>query len=112
MSDKYCIKIIHDCLQSKDKWYIDFNCTDECYVQDVCSQAKEYADERLPKLSMNALYSRYRDWRKSEMIIPTGEGYFQAFLSQVCFDLGIQALKGEDKIIFNQHCSFTHRFIS
>ena len=69
MTDKKVVSIIHDCLKSKNKWFIDFYCPDEPILQDVCSQAKEYADERLGKLSTNALYSRYQIWRKSEEII-------------------------------------------
>jgi hypothetical protein len=112
MTDRKIVSVIHSSLQRKDKWFIDFYCPDDSLLQDVCSQAKEHADERLPKLSINALYSRYRQWRNSEAVIPPNEGFFQVFLSQVCFDLGLQALKGEDKIFFSENCILTHKFLS
>lgn len=110
MTDKYAIKILHDCLKDRSKWFIDFSCSDD-YLIEIVEKAKEDADSQLSKMSLHALYQRYRAWKDSEPYIAPDEHLFYVFLSQVCFDLGKSSLKGEEKIMFEDECSLTFKFV-
>jgi hypothetical protein len=110
MTDKHVVKIIHESIKQKDKWYIDFFSPDIPELQDICEQAKEYADNALSGLSSIALYSRYKKWVKGNPIVSAKEHYFHAFINDLVFDLGLSGLKGRDKELFNESCYLTHHF--
>jgi hypothetical protein len=69
------------------------SCGDIESLFDICEKAKDNADKRLSELSTLALWRRYKQWKKSEPIVGKEEDLFNAFLNQVCFDLGRDALK-------------------
>jgi hypothetical protein len=111
MTDRRVVRIIHDCLKDKSKWYIDLYAPEVDSIQTIAEKAKEYADDKLNGLSTFALYMRYRVWRKSEPFVDGNRGYFNAFLDQVVFDLGRSCLKGTERYLFEQDCYLTHHFI-
>ncbi|HUV85052.1 MAG TPA: hypothetical protein VMV86_05035 [Methanosarcinales archaeon] len=111
MSDKQAIRHIRDLLSHRDKWYIDPSYPDIDLFQDIVEKAKEHADYRLSSLSVNALYSRYKRWKDSEPFLGKGEDFFGAFLNQVVFDLGRDALKGNEKALYEESCYLTLHFI-
>ncbi len=111
MSDKGAIRHIHSLLKHRDKWYIDPYSPDIDLLQDIIEKAKEAADYELSRLSVSALYCRYERWRASDPFIGPDEDLFNAFLNQVIFDLGRDALKGEEKILYEENCNLTLRFL-
>ncbi len=105
-------KHLHSLLQHKGRWYLDIQGPDIEPIMDIAEQAKEAADEKLSKLSVNALYMRFRDWLKDDnKIMPPNEHLHYAFLNDLVFDLGLSSLKGRDKDLFNESCNLTIHFI-
>lgn len=102
---------IHDLLKQRNKWYIDPYAPDIPELQDICEKAKENADAALSELSLNALYLKYRKWKSSDPIIRDKDRYFEVFLSQVCFDLGLDSLDKEEKVFFEDSCFLSIHFI-
>lgn len=112
MKDKEAIRLLHDILQHKDKWYLDFNVLEIDEFDDVCEKACENADYALPSLSVSALYSRYRLWKQSEPILDCNKELFDCFLSDVAWDLGRRSLRGKEREIFEANYHLTIHFLS
>jgi hypothetical protein len=110
MKDKTAFKHIHELLQNKDRWYIKVSAPDIEEMQDIAQKAAENADYELPRLSVSALYCRYLRWRKTDPIVGKDEEYFHAFLSQVVYDLGRDALKGNELLWYKESCGLTLKF--
>lgn len=100
MSDKNTIKLIQNLLQDRGKWFIEAQAPDIPEVEDICQKAREGADALLPELSTSALYNRYLRWRKQDLELPLDIDLFRVFLDQVAFDLGMESLNKEEKLIF------------
>jgi hypothetical protein len=106
MSDKEVMKVIHEALQNKSKWYIDHFIPDDCpELQDIVDRAKEEADSTITELSTFALYQRYKKWLGNDPLILDEDKYFTTFLSDLAFDLGKKVLKGEDRLMYEDSCS-------
>lgn len=103
------IRHIHNHLKHKNRRYIEVICPDIPELQEIADKAKEEANEGLSEISLNALYQRYRKWSKDPLISPEEE-YYHAFLSQVAFDIALQGLHNEEKILFEDSCSLTVKF--
>jgi len=115
MTDKKCIEIVHDMLRQRGRWYIDHSISEsdsDTALQEIVEDAKIYADEMLGNMSTFALYQRYRKWRKEDPMVVEGDKYFETFLSHVVQDLGASALSSEDRLVFDDSCSFNVKFIS
>jgi hypothetical protein len=104
------VKYLHSVLRHRDKWYLDPYAPDSIEYIDIANKAKENADEKLYKMSESNLYRRYIKWRTSP-IIGLNEGYFNAFLSDVAFDLGLKSLNTKEKALFEDSCFLTFKFI-
>jgi hypothetical protein len=111
MNEKQAIRLIHEVLQNKDKWYLDVICPDDVDIEDIANKAKENADDGLPSLSVSALYSRYRLWRKILPPIEENKEFFDQFLSAVAFDLGRRSLRGTERDLFEDTCSISIHFL-
>lgn len=112
MTDNKIISIIHAALQNRDKWYLDHSISEDCTeLQVIVEKAKEYADYKISELSVAALNSRYKRWRKEEPQILDGDKYFTTFLSAVAFDLGANALDSQDKVLYWEGCNLHFNFL-
>jgi len=111
MTDKKAIKHLHSLLQHRNKWYIDPYAPDIPVLQEVVEKAKEAADDGISGLSSNALYTRYKRWKKSDPFMGKDEDLFHAFLNQVAFDLGLASLKNEERLYFEDSCNLKICFI-
>jgi hypothetical protein len=111
MTDYTAIGHLHSILKHKGRWYIDCSCGDVESLFDICEKAKDNADKRLSELSTLALWSRYKQWRKSDPIVGKEEDLFNAFLNQVCFDLGRDALKRSEVDLYDELCNLKVYFI-
>ena len=111
MGDKQAIGHLHDLLQHTDRWYIEVESPDIPELEEISEKAKESADSALSSMSTFALYQRYKRWRASEPFIGKGEDYFNAFLNQVVFDLGKNSLKGKERMLFEDSCNLSLKFI-
>ena len=103
------IRHLHNLLKHKNRWYIEISCPDIPELQEIADRAKEEANEGLSDISLNALYQRYRKWSQEPLISPD-EDYYHTFLSQVAFDVALQGLHHEEKILFEDSCSLTVKF--
>ena len=108
MTTKDEIKHLRSMLQHIDKWYIDYSCPDNEDIMYIAEKAKEYANEKLSTMSVNALYSRFRLWSAQYTILP--EDYHKSFLNDVIWDLGLNACKGEEKSIYAECIVLTLKF--
>ena len=104
------IALLHKALQNKGKWYLDGFCPEEENIQDSFSTAKENADYELSKLSVSALYGRYKRWLESDKILANSD-YFEAFLSSICFDMAMASLPKEERPVFDESCSIVFRWL-
>jgi len=116
MSEKDEIRHLWALLQHRDKWYLDFNCPDDTYINDIAEKAKENADEALSNISQSALYGRYKTWLKElpPVYVIKGEPdarYFDNFLSDLAFNLGEKSLKGSERKIFQESVNLFIRFL-
>jgi hypothetical protein len=111
MTDKNVIRIIHRCLKARDQWYIDFICPEIDEFETIVQKAKSEADKRLSKLSVFSFQRRYKKWKKSDPIIGRDEHYFHAFINSVCFDLGLLALRGNERDLYNESCYLELKFL-
>ena len=111
MTDKKAIKQLRDLLQNKGKWFIDAQAPDTPEIEDIIQKARDNADENLPKLSVSALYNRYLRWRKEGIELPLDSDVFREFLDRVAYDLGMESLDKEEKIVFSECCNFSIRWI-
>jgi len=102
---------LHELLQNKGKWYLDFNCPDDSDAIDLVMEAKDNADAELFEMSVNALYNRYIRWRKEEHYLTEIDELFDAFLSDVAYDLALASLAKEDRIIFQEQCNINFKWI-
>lgn len=106
MSDKEVMKLIHDALQNKSKWYIEHSILDDCHeLQEIADEAKSEADDAIIMLSPYALYQRYRKWKEDDPLLPDDDNYFSNFLSDLAFDLGKKALHKEDRLMYEDSVS-------
>ena len=111
MSDKDAIQMLCQILKHKAHWFIDTHCADVDEFKQVAEKAKLKADETLPSLSSNQLYSRYKLWRKVDPIIDFDCNYFDNFLNDVLFDLGRKSLRGRERQWFEDNCRLTIHFL-
>jgi hypothetical protein len=98
MTTKDEIRHLRELLQHTDRWYIEYDCPDNEDIMYISEKAKEYANEKLSYMSLNALYSRFRLWAAEYTILP--EDYHKSFLNDVIWDLGLNACKGSEKEIY------------
>jgi len=110
MTDRSAIKLIHNILQDKSKWYIDSLCPDIDKLQDICEEAARNADYELSRMTSCALYQRYRKWMASDPVIGIDEEHFDAFMNHVVWDMGRQGLKEPDKSWFEDMCELKFKY--
>jgi hypothetical protein len=109
MKDKEAIRLLHDILQHKYKYYIDFNVLEIEEFDEVALKASQNADYTLPTLSVNALYQRYKAWQSSSPIVNPDRDHFDNFLDAVLYDLGRKSLRGNERTIFeDNYCLRIH----
>lgn len=109
MSDQKAVRILHSALKHRDKWYIDLFAPEG--MEDYGEKAKLYADKKLSAMSSIQLWWAFRKWEKSDAIMRPEEDYFIVFLNDLCFNLGKSALRGTDRLLFEDSCSLTVNFI-
>ena len=112
MSDKQAIELIHHSLRDWSKWFIDFSCPDDEQIKSICHKAKFCADKSLRKMTVWELYFRYLKWRKSKCFADLDKEYFDCFMDSLVFDLGSGALKQSEKILFNENCNLTLKYLN
>jgi hypothetical protein len=110
MSDFKAIKLLKSLLKYQDRWELSFRCP--IGFEDIGQKAKYYAVQRLSQLSLLFLWQSYKKWVKSAPILINSDDYFHAFMGDVAFSLACDKLTGMDRIIFEDNCSFTFKFIS
>jgi hypothetical protein len=109
-SEKQAIEILQYLLHNKDKWVIETHCPDG--MEEIAEKAAIEADKRLSSISYSSLYRAFLKWDKSNPILRPEDDFFLAFLGDLAFNIGVRYLKGVDRIIFEDCCFFTVRFIN
>lgn len=110
MTDKGAIQLVHKCLKRRDRWFIEPYAPEG--LEDIAEKAKEAADYGITDLSLLALYSRYKTWKKSEPFMKPNAHLFHEFVNYVCFDLGKASLDEDEKDLFEENCNLTLKFIN
>ena len=106
------IRLLWQLLQNKDKWYLEVQHPDTDLYTEIADEAKTYATEKLSKMSVNALYQRYRTWFDNDPILSDVDEYYHAFLSEVAWHLCLEGLpKGDEKLYFEESCSVEIKFL-
>jgi hypothetical protein len=98
-------------LQNKRKWNLGVYVPDQ--FEALGEKANRIATRGLIKLSTFALWRRYCRWRKDTTFnkyIKNDNKYFEIFISQVCFDLAHDKLKGMDRLLWEDVCYFDFNF--
>lgn len=103
-------------IQHRNKWYIDFTAPDDPDIQDVAEKAKENADAALSDISATALYGRYKRWVADLPPVKIIKGeqdekYYDTFLSDVVYNLGLSSLRGKEKKLFYESVNLFIRFL-
>jgi hypothetical protein len=109
MTDKGAIKIMHRCLSNHSKWYVEPFAPDG--MEDIVNEAMTMADYGLKRMSVFALYQRYRKWKETDPFMGKDAHLFHEFINHVAWDLGKSALKGSDQLLFEENCNLTVKWI-
>ena len=102
---------LHKCLKDKSGWYIDFTCPDEYSFFKIIEKAKCGAEDKLSKMTFLSLWRRYLTWEKTEKTLPENSWYYDSFLNWVVFELGGSVLNKEEKLLYDEVCNLTIKFI-
>lgn len=100
MSVKQDIRHVHSLLKHTDKWYVEMTAPDIDLFQEIGERAKENATERLTKMSVSSLYTRYLKWSREDQIIPLSKSLYHVFLDDLAWDLGLSTLKGRERDLY------------
>ena len=109
MTTKEEIRHLRGLLQHTDRWYIDYECPDNEDIMYIAEKTKEYANEKLSYMSIDALYRRFNLWAVDYTILPPE--YHRAFLNDLIWDLGLKACKGLEKYIYKDCITLKLKFI-
>ena len=111
MNEMLALHLLHKRLKDRSSWYLDPYCPDSPELQVLVEKAKWYAAKRLSKMCFLSFWWRYNKWRRSAPIIGSGDEYFNVFLSDMAFDLGLKALSAEGRDQYSDFCHFNIYFI-
>lgn len=111
MTEKDEIRHLYNLLQYTSRWYVSPYSPDIIEFQDIVEKAKEWADYSLTKMTIGALWQRYRKWKKSDKFMKPNDDYYESFLNDLVFQLGLSALDKNEKDLYEESCNLTIRFI-
>ena len=100
---------IHALLKHRDRWYLDVS-SNVPELQDICEEAKGNADYELSKMSINALYCRYVNWRDEYPQQWLREDSIRLFLSDISQKIASSSLDYIDRLMFDECCTVTIKF--
>jgi hypothetical protein len=98
-------------LQHRNRWYIDVQSPDIEEMQEIGEKAKEYADNKLSTISTQGLYIKYQKWVKSDKILSPEADYYHSFLNDLAWELGLSALKGQEREWYTESINLKIYFI-
>ena len=108
MTTKDEIRHLRALLQHTDRWYIEYVCPDNEGIMYIAEKAKEYANEKLSYMTVNALLRHFRLWEAQHTPLPNDYRIF--FLNDLIWHLGLNACKGEEKSIYSECIILTLKF--
>lgn len=108
MTTKDEIRHLRGLLQHTDRWYIDYTCPDNEEIIYIAEKAKEYANEKLSYMGVNALLRHFRLWMVEHTPLPANYHIF--FLNDLIWHLGLKACKGKEKCIYSDCVVLTFKF--
>lgn len=97
------IKHVRALLDHTDRWYVFQYAPEVDELKELAEKAREYAQEKLRKISTGNLYQRYLIWEKSDPI-ETGKGHYHSFLDDVVWNMGLESLRGTERNMFEENC--------
>lgn len=111
VNEKEEIRVWHNYLQHTGMWYIDPTAPDIEQFQEIIEKAKTYANFMLSKMTTNSLYREYKLWKEKPKLASPTEDHYESFLNDLVFELGLSALKGNDRDLYCESCNLTLRFM-
>jgi len=92
-TEKEEIALLYNGLSHSYRWFLELTCPDDEGLQAIGEKAKDGATKKLSKLSAQAFYARYKEWKKDPFPMP-GKDYYGTFLNSLVWDLGFESLRG------------------